>query len=198
MRFLLLSFVFIFSACCSTFTKEELYEYIKDPENGFVNEKQLAGTDLKLTYKPYQLFAQQELRSVDSLTPEKKAEIENRYSKNHYFILSISQGGREILSNAADRQRFSMLVQQFAFGMGEKVTLTTAEQDTLQLLDYHYPRMYGMAASTDMVFVFEKEKKKTDYYTFHLNEFGLKNGNTWFKVDSKIPLRSKRIKIKEE
>ncbi|HBO75035.1 MAG TPA: hypothetical protein DD653_10150 [Marinilabiliales bacterium] len=170
------------TACHRSFTKEELMAYVNNPKNGLVQEKEINGTRLKLTYKPYQLLAWQEMQAVDTLTPEKEKEILSRYSQQHYFVLSISQGGKEILSNAADRQRFSQMVSQFAFGMGQTVTLTTAEQDTLPLLDFIYPRMYGMAPSTDILFAFTREKTKTEYLTFYLDEFGLRTGETRFVI----------------
>lgn len=171
-------------SCNRTLSQEELIAYVQNPKNGLVHEKELNGTKLKLTYKPYQLLVQQEMQGIDSLTKEKEQEILKRYSQQDYFVLSISQGGKEILSSAADRQKFSQMVNQFAFGMGQSVMLTTAERDTLPLLDFHYPRLYGMAPSTDILFVFEKEKQKTEYLTFYLDEFGLRTGDTRFKIEA--------------
>lgn len=147
-----------------------------------MQEKDVNGIHIKLTYRPTEMLVYQELNGRDSVSKQDIKEARERYGKQHYFVLSISQGGKEILSNAADRQRFSMLVNQFAFGMGQCVTLTTAERDTLPLLDFNYPRYFGMAPSTDILFAFEKEKKGTEYLDFSLNEFGLKTGNTRFRI----------------
>ena len=179
---ILILVVIIGSACNKTLTPKELISYVNNPDNGLVHEKEINGIKLKLAYKPHQLLAFQEIMAIDSLTKVKEREITKRYNQQHYFVLSISQGGKEILSSAADRQRFSQLVSQFAFGMGQKITLTTAENDTLTLLDFHYPRMYGMAPSTDILFVFEKEKQKTKSLIFYIDEFGLRTGNTRFKI----------------
>ena len=174
--------VLIGNACNKTLTPKELISYVNNPDNGLVQEKKINSTQLKLAYKPYRLLAYQEIQAEDSLIKEKKEKILNKYCNQHYFVLSISKNGKEILNNAANQQKFSQLVNQLAFEIGQKVVLTTAERDTIQLLDFHYPRMYGMASSTDILFVFEKKKKNTDYLTFYLDEIGLKTGKTQFKI----------------
>lgn len=186
-----------FPACNRSFTKEEFQEYVKNPKNGLVQEKELNGTTIKLAYKPYQLLAMQEIGAVDSLTKEKQNEIMDRYHKQHYFLLSFSQGGKEILANAADRQRFSQMVQQFSFGMSRSVILTTAERDTLSLIDFHAPRYYGMSPSTDILLVFEKKDQKTKQLTLFIKELGLVTGNTRFKIQSRDlkKISNKKIKI---
>jgi hypothetical protein len=175
----------LFTACSQQMSKKEMLTWMSNPDNGLVHEKVLNGTSIKLQYKPYQLLAMQEISAMDSLTEKKEKEIIQRYSQQHYFTLSLSQGNKEVLRNLANQQQFSAMVQQLAFNMGQVVVLTTAERDTLSLLDYHYPRLYGMGNSTDILFVFEREEESTKHLTFYLNEFGLRTGNTRFKINTK-------------
>jgi hypothetical protein len=43
--------------------------------------------------------------------------------------------------------------------MRDKVHLYTQTKDTLEMLDYNYPRMYGMSRSTTMLFVYSRDKE---------------------------------------
>lgn len=182
-------------SCNNVMTNDQVIKYILDSKNGLFDKKELNDVSIMLSYKPYQLLAKQEYNIIDSLTNEKKQSILNKYSKQYYFVLSLSKNGQEILSNANNRNNFSTMVHQFAFGMGSKAFLLTAENDTLKLLDFHAPRYYGMSSKTDILFAFEKNMKKTDYVVFHLYEFGLKTGNTRFKFSTHNISEADRINI---
>ena len=47
------------------------------------------------------------------------------------------------------------MVNQLAFGMREKVHVYTQKKDTLEMLDYNYPRMYGMSPTTDILLIYK-------------------------------------------
>jgi hypothetical protein len=65
--------------------------------------------------------------------------------------------------------------------MNDFVTLTTA-QDTIPVGDFMLNRTYGMSNSTDLLFVFSRDKAKDkDWVQFNLNEFGLGAGNQRFR-----------------
>jgi hypothetical protein len=163
---------------------EEMVDYVNNPKNGLTQEKVINGTKIKLTYRPTEMMVLQELRQ-EEVSREKIKQVGKKYAPNHYFVLSYSHGGKEILNNASDRQRFSYMVNQFSFGIGNNVVLTTAERDTLPLIDFHSSRTYGIANSTDILFVFNKEQKKTKHYIFKLKEFGLRTGDIQFQQDVK-------------
>lgn len=180
---LLILLLFAFS-CTQNFTREEMFEYIKNPKHGLLQEKTINNITISLTYRPSDLLAWQEIQAEDTLTKDRIKEIRNRYNQQYYFLLSISAGGKEILSSAADRQWFSGMVNQLAFGMNEKVNLVSGK-DTLRLLDYNYPRMYGMSPSTDILFAFEKKKTSGEEIIFMLKDIGLMTGDTKFKFKTK-------------
>ncbi|HEX2395377.1 MAG TPA: hypothetical protein VHI78_08525 [Bacteroidales bacterium] len=148
-----------------------------------IQEKVINGTYIKLTYKPSDLIAVQELKVIDTLSKEKIQEIQKRYKQQYYFLLSISLQGKEILHSAADREWFSSMVNTLSFGMNEYVSLVNEQQDTLKLLTYNYPRMYGMSASTDILFVFERRNlNSNDILTFKIEDFGLYTGDLKFRI----------------
>jgi len=181
-NFILLTlFTLVFIACGRKLTYEEYINYIKDPDNGLIQERVINGIQMKVTYRPPELLVYQELHDRDSISEEDIKETRERYGQQHYFVLSISQGGQEILINAANRQRFSLIVNQLTFQMDRNISLITADKDTLQLLDFHYPRMYATTPSSDIMFAFKKNNQKTKYVELQLDEFGLNTGDTRFR-----------------
>ena len=89
------------------------------------------------------------------------------------------------------------MVNQLAFGMGQKVNIFSQEKDTLTLLDFVYPRMYGMSRSTDILFVYPRTKQdlKHDYLNFTIEDLGLYTGEVKFKIPTKIIKNEPKLKL---
>lgn len=192
------SLLLVIQSSCSRKVKtvKDLQEYIQNPKHGLMQEKDVNGINIKLTYKPGILFASQEINIYDTLNRNEKEEIIERYNNHLYFILSLSQGNKEILSKYNNQQWFSQMVNQLAFGMGDKASLVTGMGDTLHLLDFHYPRMYGMAPSTDIMMAFEKpDLHKTKELKFKMKDIGLGTGDVKFKIKTKDIRKTPKLKI---
>jgi hypothetical protein len=110
-----------------------------------------------------------------------------------YFTLSMSRNGKELLSTTPkNRQEFGAMVNQLAFGMRDKVHLFTQQKDTLEMLDYNYPRMYGMSQATTILFVFPRDEKylkactepcRSDaFLNFTIEDLGTYSGEVKFKI----------------
>ncbi len=191
----LLFLVFIMASCKRSLSEEKMVKYINNPKHGLIQENLINGTQLKLIYRPSDLLAWQEIQATDSVSRDKVKKIRARYNGQYYFLLSISPQGREILSFASDREWFSAMVSKLSFGMEECINLVNETRDTLKLLTYNYPRMYGMSSSTDMLFVFEKMKlKSNDMLTFEMKEFGLLTGDVKFKIMVRDLKRAPKLK----
>ncbi|WP_010518696.1 hypothetical protein [Croceivirga radicis] len=165
-------------------TKEELWSYLKNPENGYQQAKTINGVTYSLTFKPTDLLVKQELNSTYS--KEDVESLRTKYRDYLYFILSISTNNQEILSKkVSNRAEFGAMVSQLAFGMGDKVNLITFNKDTLDLLDYVYPRMYGMSNSTDLLLVYKKNDDVLSQQSlrFTLEDLGLGSGEVGFNID---------------
>jgi hypothetical protein len=183
------------ASCKRSLSEEKMVKYINNPKHGLIQENLINGTQLKLIYRPSDLLAWQEIQATDSVSRDKVKEIRARYNGQYYFLLSISPQGREILSFASDREWFSAMVSKLSFGMEECINLVNETRDTLKLLTYNYPRMYGMSSSTDMLFVFEKMKlKSNDMLTFEMKEFGLLTGDVKFKIMVRDLKRAPKLK----
>jgi len=168
-------------------TTDELWEYLKDPENQYIQNKNINGIDFSLLYKPNDLLVDQELggKTEDSLI----SKFRNKYKDYLYFTLSMSKNNHELLSHMArDRQKFGAMVNELAFGMNQKVHVYTPAKDTLPMTDFVYPRMYGMSGNTSILFVYPKREKdlKQEYLNFTIQDLGFYTGEVKFKVPTDI------------
>ena len=171
-------------------TETALLDYIKEESNGYIQHKNVNGVDFTLLYKPTDLLVKQELGdnlSQSEVEVSRIKELRNNYNKYLYFNLSMSQNNQELLSTAPkNRNEFGAMVNQLAFGMGDKVHLFTQSKDTLELADFIYPRMYGMSRATTILFVYPREdaKLKEDYLNFTIEDLGLYTGEVKFKIET--------------
>jgi hypothetical protein len=163
---------------------EELSAFVINEEHGLKKTAALSNINIEVTYRPVDLLVYQEIgkQVVDA------KEIENlrkKYNQYIYFILSLSNDSKEALHQTGGSQ-YSELVQTLSFRMNDYVTLTTAANDTIPVGDFMLNRTYGMSSSTDLLFVFSKEKAiGQDWIQFNLNEFGLGVGNQRFRFSMK-------------
>jgi hypothetical protein len=183
-------------SCKRNLSEVKLDEYISNTKHGLVQEKVINNVSVRVLYKPPDLLAKLEVQSMQNPTKEKINEIMERYQGNYYFLLSVSPRGNEILSSAANRQWFSNMVSRLCFEMENFVKLISESQDTLKLITYCYPRMYGMSSSTDILFVFKQDTqlKNTDILTFKLMEFGLLTGDIKFRFRLKDIINAPKLK----
>lgn len=189
---LFIFFLFLFYSCGNkTFdTSEELYAYLAEENNGYKYSKEINGVTYILQYRPTDLLVKQEIG--DSITIDKVNQLRGKYEKNLYFNLSMSKNGQELLNSAVgDRGRFGQMVNDLAFYMNEKVNVYTPTKDTLDMLDFVYPRMYGMSNATTIMLVYPREEKylKEEYLNFTIEDLGFYTGEVRFKVKTK-PLKN--------
>lgn len=183
-----LSLILLVSACGpkSFDSKEALLIYLKDIDNGYHFQKSVNGIDYSLTYRPTDIMVAQSIG--DGHHRGEVDKLREKYADYLYFNLSMSANGRELLSqNLGGRAEFGAMVNQLAFGMADKVSLIGQKRDTMALLDYTYPRMYGMGASTDMLLVYEKkaDAMQQDYLLFAIRDLGYGTGEVSFRIDTK-------------
>ena len=177
----------IFFSCGSKSfdSKDELVAYLQDVDNGYRFKKSINGIDFSLTYRPTDLMV---LQFIDDSDQKAKVDrLREKYSDYLYFNLNMSANGKELLSyNIQNRTEFGAKVNQLAFGMSEKMTLVSQDRDPLPLLDYVYPRTYGMGTSTEMLLVFEnKSNTLQDYLLLSIGDLGLGTGEVSFKIETK-------------
>jgi hypothetical protein len=175
-------------------SKEGLVDYITQPKNGYFQEKEINGYKFSLLYRPTDLLVAQELN--DSTDVKQVQFLRDKYNDYLYFNLSMSYNDQELLNGlAGDHNKFGTMVNQLAFDMDQKVHLFTEKKDTIEIADFIYPRMYGMSRSTDILFVFPKEKvTKSEFLNFTIEDLGSYTGEIRFKIESKKIKNQPQIK----
>lgn len=178
---------FCYSCSSSTFnSEEELWEHIKDEKNGFSHSENVNGVQYNLLYKPTDLLVKQELR--EGYTQNTLDSLRKKYRDYAYFSLSMSKNNQELLSGVAgNKQQFGEMVNTLAFGMEEQIHLFTDKNDTVALLDYIYPRMYGMSRSTSLLLVYPKEEViQSDKINITIGDLGFQTGEVRFTQKANI------------
>ena len=165
---------------------EKLSAYIASPDHDLSQRAENGEYHFTVTYRPTDLLVDQEIGD-GPFNPATVESLRKKYSSYYYFILSLSKNGKEALHQVEGGMgQYSELVQTLSFRMNEYVTLTTSAQDTIPVGDFMLNRTYGLSQSTDILFVFNKEKAKDkDWVQFNLNEFGLGVGNQRFRFKTK-------------
>lgn len=193
---LFLPVIFLLTACSgrsSCVSPEGLVKYVTEESNGLHKAIEVNGTKIDITFRPTDLWVQQELGD-DASDSARVDALRSKYHKYYYFILSLSRNEREALHAGNDFLQYSDLVQTMSFRMTDYVTLTTSASDTIPVGDFMLNRTYGLSSTTDIIFAFNKERAiDTEWVQFNLNEFGLGAGNQRFRFRSKDIENAPRI-----
>lgn len=193
----LLLAILVFGCSNKTFDSEiQLLEYIQNESNGFLQEKEINGINFRLLYRPTDLLVSQELNNGNKNIQK----LRNKYSQYLYFNLSISKNNQELLSVLPEnKSEFGKMVNSLAFEMDQKVHLFTKKKDTIEILDFIYPRMYGMSNATTVMLVYprDKEKLQDDYINLTIEDFGINTGEIKFKIPTEIINNEPRISFKQ-
>ncbi len=177
----------VLSACTPEYlTEKELQEYVIESET-LNKSREFKDYKIQMTYRPNDLLVAQELGGEIAPSKTELDRLTTKYKNYDYFIFSLSKDDKEALyagSNGFDQ--FSELVQTLSFRMTNYVNATTSGADTLEVADYVFPRTYGMGMSTNLMFVFNKEKSLDDEWVqVNVKEFGMGLGNQVFRFNRK-------------
>ncbi|WP_430411714.1 hypothetical protein [Kordia sp.] len=175
-------------------TEAELLAHIQNESNEFLQQKAINGVEFLLLYRPTDLLVSQEL--VNNYEAEEIQELRNQYGKYLYFNLSMSYKNKELLSVVPkNRNEFGQMVNELAFGMNQKVYLFTKTKDTIEMVDFIYPRMYGMSNATTIMLVYprNKEQLKEEFLNLTIKDLGTHTGEVKFKIPTGIINNQPRI-----
>lgn len=166
---------------------DDLTVYVQDEQNGYKQKKIVYGFEFSLMYRPTDLLVYQEIGSK-KINSKQLNKLRNKYADFMYYNLSISKNNKELLSTIPkNRNEFGTMVNQLNFGMREKVHLMTQNKDTIELIDFMYPRMFGMSRSTTLMFVFPRKdySLENEYLTLIIEDLGIHTGQVKFQIPSK-------------
>jgi hypothetical protein len=144
----------------SLVSKGELIKYINDPKNGLLQQQEVNGIKVEVSFQPLSLMVSQELKfvkKIDSITIDS---ISKKYQNQSYFLLKYSKNNKELIRQLGSYARYSDMLQVLAFQMQSYINITTPKQDTVVLSDYVFEQNYGLGDANTILLVFVKDKLK--------------------------------------
>ncbi|MCG8385703.1 MAG: hypothetical protein MJA30_09195 [Cytophagales bacterium] len=166
----------------------ELRAYVLNPSNGLTISRSQENVQVRVSYHPTGLLLASDLGSADLVEQQKL------YEGYHYFLISLSKEGKELLYN--EQGDFSNRLRTLAFNMSKYLNLTTSQADTIPVADYTFPRTFGMSGATQLLVVFDRSKtKEKDWVQLNMNEFGFGIGNQRFRFRVKDLENAPGLKI---
>ncbi|MBN8696068.1 MAG: hypothetical protein J0L87_06025 [Bacteroidetes bacterium] len=169
MKWILILFAVLFFSCQSEFRDvQELNNYIQKSENGLIRVNKLGDIEIVVRYIPGDLFIK---REFDSGTKDIDL-LKMKYYNNYYFVLTMKVNGQDLLNNTAvDKELFSKLNNELSFNLDERVKLVDQKDDTVQLSDFVFPKMYEFSKSTEILMVFKRDQIKTKNFKIIVDIF---------------------------
>ncbi|MCG8310014.1 MAG: hypothetical protein MI975_21640 [Cytophagales bacterium] len=175
-------------------TEEALQAYVREPGNGLIKTSKRGRLEVSAVYRPSDLIVAQEQRgkATNEATVQK---LKEKYGDYAYFVLSISDNGKDALySTAGSYQQFSDNLQKLSFRMNDYLHMTTSAKDTVYLTDHHFSRMHGMGGSTQVLLAFDRNQIKNEgWVQLNLKEMGLGAGRVNLRFDVKDILNTPGI-----
>jgi|GEM_PF-886771 len=164
-----------------TLGRTALRKYISDPKNGLLKEKSVNGVTVRVSYQPVGFMVCRELDGSEKDNTKKASELEKKYERNYYFLLTYSKEGNEAIRQLGSFSRYSEMVQVFSFEMQKYVNITTALNDTIPLSDYLFNQTYGLDDGNTILLSFQKEPvHASKWIDVNIAECGLGTGNIKF------------------
>lgn len=153
-------------------TKEELVQYILNPENNLIKTEQRNGFDVQVLYRPNDLIAEQ--MTVAGTQPEWDS-LSQALSPYRYFIVKLSKDNRELETHAASSPELHLkLIEYLNGGIAQDFT-AIAGKDTLEVDQVVYTPFFGSANQTSFMLVFNTSDSKPSAIALIYNDsfFGL-------------------------
>ncbi len=150
----------------------EVMNYINDPENELKKEEQAGRIEVTATFLPVQIVGLNDQR----LTRDN--------SNKYLFSISFSAHGKELLKQL-DYQKYSAMVEVFAFRMSNYVEIVPDNLKPVAPVDCLFQQTYGMSDANRILVAFDK-KELSQKEKLHLviKELGLGTGDISFDFRS--------------
>jgi hypothetical protein len=161
-------------------SEEELKAYIVDPENGLIKTTSKGDVNINVIYRPSELVVAQQIDGVTDKAEIQRAHVD--FDGLTYFVLKMDRNGQEIENKlVSDPERFGQVISHLSSRIASDIYVI-GDKDTVYAVDAIYTRMFGSAAATSVMVVFDKSIKQNEGpLTFHLDDETLGLGHLNFK-----------------
>ncbi|MES2730610.1 MAG: hypothetical protein V4714_02640 [Bacteroidota bacterium] len=152
-------------------TEAELYQWINDPENGFVQTRKVNDLSITVKYLPAAFLAYKEGRNMPRATQKERDSLLNYYSHSRTFLMTIKPevasgaSGDVIYQGIGNYQEYQQRVMQLNFHLGEYLSLHAGKQLFVPSLST-MENTYGVTELRNFYLVFSD----TDAHTSLLTE----------------------------
>lgn len=161
--------------------EQELQAFISEESNKLARSKTIGELKMRVMYRPNDFLIWQEVEGESDTS--KIREAFDRYEDYLYFMMQLSTEQKDALYGLSGNQiEFNDRLQTLSFRMNQYVNLTTSNRDTIPVADFYYSRMFGLAKSNDILFVFNRaEIGDSEWVSFNTKEFGFRSGRQSFR-----------------
>lgn len=153
-------------------SKEELVQYILNPENGLIKTEQRNGFDIQVLYRPNDLIVEQ----LAVITTQVEWDsLSHALAPYRYFIVKISKDNKELETHAAaSPELHRKLIEHLNSGIAQDFK-AIAGKDTLDVDQVVYTPFFGTANQTSFMLVFKTNESKLSTTNLIYNDsfFGL-------------------------
>lgn len=152
--------MFFFLSCGKEqMSREALNVYVLDASHGLKKTIQKGSITIEVVYRPKDLIIAQEVGLNDAGL---WTETAKRLDSLDYFILRLSENGKEIESNyAADPSRFTQVTGYLSGAISQDIHLRV-EDTTIPVETVAFIPAFGTSTATSMLMVFKSDLLRKD------------------------------------
>lgn len=184
-RYFILVLSTLLFSCQRKATQDELEAYILEPSNGLIQSSEARGLRMEVVLRPGSLIAYQECKQQNDSSGIKK-QAEEKYKRNLYFTVNVSQDQQDPLYKLGEVGRYSQVLQELAFHMSSRARLISSAGDTVAVGDYAFPHMYGMSDAVSVLFAFPADSLHAyNWLELEWNDPGLGSGDQKFRFSKR-------------
>lgn len=188
--YLLFLFGFLFLVSCEPTirNKEELVNYVNNPENGLNIENEVNGIKINCSYFP-SILINEKLKNPSAKTEDDK------FSEFVYFRIGFSKDGKELLKQL-EYSLYSEMVQVLSFRMTNYIAIHIKGKEPVVPADCLFQQTYGLSNANELLVVFnKKDLENQEEFKLVVNEFGLGLGYQQFQLENKQIKDIDKIKL---
>ncbi len=150
--------MFIIFSCNKPVSREELINYINEPKNGCMKSNQHKGCNVSVFYRPIEIIAYGELVKEKGKSQEAVDSVRQLYSKNLYFIISLSVNEYDYLQKYVNNlSEYNNVVSYLNYGIQTDLKLIIPGKSSYYPIDCIFTRAYEVSNTNNILVVFNKE-----------------------------------------
>ena len=155
--FILLALV---SLSCKSYSPEEYLAWVENEENGLIQKKNIAGIEIKASFRPENYNMLKELGPENSRNEKRVEEFHDSNGALQFYELEISNDSVDFIQKQSSNvDDYHDQLYYFTFSFKDDIKLIYPGKDTLSPIIYHFERAYSLSNKKKMIVAFELPEK---------------------------------------